>query len=148
MAIKKEERIRQEAMDYAYKIAKTEGLEALEKRCRRNAETYAPSGLTDAVNEYYLKQCKESAVFTFLSSTLMVLHDKLDISEEQLGVFVKEFIELSDAIYYKWLTFKDIVETLKEEANIDISEYAPLAYAINNKIDERLEHENYQPGTL
>ena len=136
-------------MEYAYRIAKTEGLEALAARCRRNAETFIPSQIDDSQAKEFVQRAKEACVFTILTEMIYVLHVKFGYGEKRLSKVMSEFIELSDSVYYKWLTFADIATCIKDETGIDLTPYMPMAYKVEMELDKKVmaNEGNYQPGT-
>ena len=138
---RKEEVIRQEAMEYAYRIVKEQGIEALEQRCRRNANTYIPSRLEQGQVEEFVNRTKNTCLFTFLSTMLFTLHNKFGFGRIRLTRILNEFVELSDAIYYEWLTFNDVVECLKEETGVDLGPYMPGTHAVLKQLDKQIEEE-------
>lgn len=145
---RKEEMIRQEAMEYAYRIVKNEGIEALASRCRRNAETYVPSRLEEGPLEEFVQRTKSTCMFTFMAAMIFTLHTKFGYGQQRMERILGEFVELSDSLYFKWLTFEDVVRCIKEETGVDLSPYMPLAYKTMTELDEQIEREgdNFQPG--
>lgn len=145
---RKEEMIRQQAFDQALRIVTEGGIEALKARCTRNALTYIPSHVDDKGVEEFVQRAKTAAVFTQMATMLYVLHEKEGFGKVRMSRVMEEFIEVSDSIYYKYLTFNDIVTYLKEECGVDIEPYMPAAYKVITTMEDKVENggSQLQPG--
>lgn len=145
---RKEEVIRQQAFDQALRIVKNEGIEALETRCTRNAETFVPVQLDQKAVDEFVQRCKTATTFTYMAMMLYVLHEKEGFGKVRMSRVMEEFIEVSDSVYYKYLTFNDIVKYLKEECSVDIEPYMPAAYKVIATLEDKVENggSQLQPG--
>lgn len=63
--LNKLEQARRDAMDYAYRLVKKEGLEALEKRVDRNRKTIAPAFVSDKAMGDFTAEVKANCMITF-----------------------------------------------------------------------------------
>lgn len=145
---RKEEVIRQQTFDQALRIVKTEGIEALEARCTRNAQTYVPVQLDNKAVDEFVQRCKTATTFTFMSMMLYVLHEREGFGNKRLSRVMDEFIETADSIYYKYVTFNDIVEYIRDECGVDLEPYMPAAYKVITELEDKVENggSQLQPG--
>lgn len=54
---------------------------------------------------------------------LMVLRDKFGFGKTRLDKFLKEFAELVDCVENDYLGFEDMIETIKDETGLVITDY-------------------------
>ncbi|MBO5100591.1 MAG: hypothetical protein J6B63_04705 [Treponema sp.] len=65
----------------------------------------------DAVNE---------AVSLMLSIPVMVLHDKYGFGKKRLQKFTDQCLELFDSFNKGYVSFEDLINTLKEETGVEV----------------------------
>lgn len=128
--INKVEQARRDAMDYAYRLVKKEGIEALEKRVDRNRKTIAPAFVSEKAIEDFTIEVKANCVITFTCAMAMILRDKYGFGNKRMSEFITYFYDICESIDGSWLTFNDIIETIKEETGVDLSKYKDEAVTI------------------
>lgn len=142
--LSKYEEGRRDGMDYAYRLVKEKGIEALERRVDRNRKTFAPAFMGDNSLNKFTSETKQACIFTFTCMMSMVMRDKYGFGRKRLSEFVNYFNNLADSIAGEWLYYNDIVYIIKTETGIDLAPYAPDAGIIINQVEqtvgERMEH--------
>lgn len=112
---------RLEGMYYAYKIAKENGLEALEDELKFRKAT----GIKTLVTKEEMRTLHEEIVKrtskAILVLSVMVLHDELDLSGEDLQRFINRFNEKAAGIAENYTTWEEQMEVLKDEMGIEVS---------------------------
>lgn len=146
---KKEERIRQEAIDYAYRIAKTQGIEALEARATRSALTSVPLCMDQAAVDDFVQKVKNNCTFTIISLFFYTMHEVFGFGHKRLSKALDYFTQTSDALYHNYLTYNDITKVLIEEQHIDLTRWMPMGMKAAFYIEEELNKSETvdMPGT-
>lgn len=60
----------------------------------------------------------------------MILRDKYGFGNKRMSEFAAHFYKLCESIDGSWLTFNNIIETIKEETGVDLSKYKDEAVTI------------------
>jgi len=111
---------RLEGMYYAYKIVKEHGIDALEKELTFRAN----SGIKTLVTKEEMRTLHEEIVKrtskAILVLSVMVLHDELDLSGEDLQRFIVRFNEKSAGIAENYTTWEEQMAVLKDEMGIEV----------------------------
>ena len=112
---------RLEGMYYAYHIAKTEGIESLEKELefRKNSgiKTLVPRDEMRKLHEEVVNRASKA----ILVLSVMVLNDELELSKEDLQRFIKRFNEKSAGIAEQYTTWEEQMAVLKDEMGIEVA---------------------------
>ena len=108
-------------MYYAYKIVKEHGIDALEKELTFRAN----SGIKTLVTKEEMHKLHEEIVNraskAILVLSVMVLHDELDLSKEELQRFITRFNEKSAGIAENYTTWEEQMAVLKDEMGIEVA---------------------------
>ena len=139
----KEEKIRREAMAFAYHIVKSgetpeDGIRKLEDRLDRNQKTNCPVYIKDQALRNFESEVKKATMTTMTALSMMTLSTKFGFSGKTLQQFVEEYIELADTVYGGWLEWHEIIDYIKEECGVDIMEYIAKATEIMDNMEEQL----------
>lgn len=135
----KEEQARQDGMDYAYRLAKKEGMEALEARITRNRKTIAPAFVNDSMLKDFEHYVKNNCIISFTCIMAMILRDKYGFGRKRMSEFAAYFYDMADSISEKWLTYKDIIETIREETGVDLTSVEVMARSILSETERTLD---------
>lgn len=113
-------RARIEGMEFALKIAKEKGIEALEKEVKwRNA-----SGIGCRISREELNTASEAIKLRTLDTVLalasLTLRDEFDFGEKRLQRFISRFNAKTDFLADGEVTWDDVLEVLKDEVNVDL----------------------------
>lgn len=136
--LSKEEQARQDGMDYAYRLAKRDGLDALEKRISRNMRKGIPAFVSESQHNAYISHANKCCIKSFMCIMAHVLRSKYGFGEKRLEDFKRYFIDLADSIDGEWLDFDDIVSGIKEETGVDLTEYEKFADKMGEDLEETL----------
>ena len=90
---------RMQGILYAHKLAKEQGMEALEKDIRMRGFFQAPLALGKSERENFILNVSTNLYATTLSVVCMVLHDQLGFGKKRLHRFKKHFDEVSEAVF-------------------------------------------------
>lgn len=111
---------RLEGMYYAYRIVKEHGIETLEKELTFRANT----GIKTLVTKEEMRKLHEDIVNraskAILVLSVMVLHDELDLSKDELQRFITRFNEKSAGIAENYTTWEEQMAVLKDEMGIEV----------------------------
>ena len=119
--INKEEQARREGMSYALKIAKEQGIEALEKDLKmRNA-----IGLPIPVSQKVLDEFTENVKLQMYDSTMVLwavtLRDELGFGEKRIQKVLDRFNNKVQCLAGDYTTWAEQIEIIKEECNIELT---------------------------
>lgn len=105
----------------ALQIAKDGGIEALEREVRFRGIT----GVNTKVSQSELMQAsqhiKELTLKTVLTMATMVLRDEFGFGGKRGNRFVKRFMEKTECLLGDFVSWQDMIDTIKDEMGIDIS---------------------------
>lgn len=118
--LNKLEQARQDGIDYAYRIVKEEGIEALEKRVTRNRKTNVPAFVNQAQADEFAISVKENVVVTMLVVMQIVLKDKFGFGQKRLMRFKEHFESYCESLSGGWCTYTDIEQTLHDELGVEV----------------------------
>ncbi len=136
----KYEQARRDGMDYAYRIVEEQGIEALEKRVDRNRKTFVPAFLSDAKLREFEERVKRNCIVSFTCMMAMVLRDKYGFGNKRMAEFSVAFHDMADSIAGEWLTYNDIIETIKEETGVDLISFTTEAKTILDETERKLQN--------
>ena len=111
--ISKEERLRQEGMAQAYRIAQTRGIDGLKKEIEIRKLTGIPVGISPSALEESIRRIKENTIDTVNILTAMTLHDEFGFGASRIERFRKRF-----DFKEKYVTWLEMINTLKEETGV------------------------------
>ena len=117
---------RMQGMLYAYKLAKEQGLDALEKDIRMRNFLRAPLSVSMQEMDKFKLFISENLYQTMLTVTLMVLHDHLGFAKKRLLSFKKKFDAMTQTIFdfdnlgQHYVTLEDYAVYLNEKADLGL----------------------------
>jgi len=117
----REEQARREGMSYALQVAKEKGIDALEEDLKMRRALKVPVGVSRrAVNEC-IANIKNNAVDTVQILSAMCLRDEFDFGAKRIQRFRDRFDFKADCLFEQYVTWPDMIRTLKEELGIEYS---------------------------
>lgn len=125
-------------MDYAYRLLKEQGIEALEKRVDRNRKSFAPAFMNGSKLHGFEEYVKRNCILSFTCMMAMILRDKYGFGKKRMAEYSAAFHELADSIAGEWLTYNDIIETIKEETGVDLVPFKDEGKTILDEIERKL----------
>lgn len=90
---------RMQGILYAHKLAKEQGIEALEEDIRMRGFFSVPLALGKAERENFILNVSTNLYAITLASVCMVLHDHMGFGEKRLHRFKKWFDEITEAVF-------------------------------------------------
>lgn len=111
---------RTDGMEYALRIAKEKGIEALEKEVRfRNKTGISLPVDTEQLNAASNK-IKEMTLDTFTILTIATLHDEFGFGEKRCQRWLDRMNKKAECIMDDFAQWEDYIEMIKEELNMDL----------------------------
>ncbi len=124
--VSKEFEWRMQGMLYAYKIAKEQGIDALEADIRMRNFLKAPLNISKQEIDKFKIYLSENLYHTMLTVTLMVLHDHLGFAKKRLLDFKKKFDDMTQTVFdfdrmgQHYITLEDYAVYLNEKADLGL----------------------------
>lgn len=112
---------RLDGMYYAYKIAKDDGLEALEDELKFRKATGIKTLITREEMRSLHQFVVDRATKAILTLSVMVLHDELDLPKEDMERFISRFNEKSAGIAENYTTWEEQMSVLNDEIGIEVA---------------------------
>ena len=137
--LSKVEQARRDGMDYAYRLMKEQGIEALEKRVDRNRKTFAPAFVNESSLHEFEDYVKHNCIITFMCITAMLMRDKYGFGNKRMAEFSLSFHNLADSIDRDYLTYNDILKTIKDETGVDLIQFKDQGKTILDETEKRLQ---------
>lgn len=119
--ISKEEQQRRDGMQWALRIAKEGGVEALEAECTRRGISDVPVGLRESEVNQFVLNVKENTIDVMSLISLTVLTDEFDFGKEQCERFKARFFDKTDCILGDYVTYKELIEQLQDDLDMKMS---------------------------
>lgn len=116
--IDKLERARQEGMSYALEVAKKKGIEGLEEELRMRGITGIPIGVSRSAVDKAVENIKNQTLDTVNILTAMTLHDEFGFGASRIERFRKRFDFKAECLMEKYVTWLEMINTLKEETGV------------------------------
>lgn len=126
-------------MEYALRLVENEGIEALRKRVSRNEKSFTPAFVSETARQEFCVDVKKNCIYSFTCIMAMVLRDEFGFGTTRMTRYAKKFYDLCDSVADHWLTYNDIVKTIMEETNVDLSPFGDGAKMFLNGVQETLE---------
>lgn len=112
---------RNEGMAFALKIAKEEGIEALEHEVKLRGLTYMPSHVPKSAIKQVVDNINMNVIDTFTILLVATLRDEFGFGEKRILRAVNRFNSKAADICDDLVTWQDYIEALKEELGISLS---------------------------
>lgn len=117
---------RSQGMLYAYNVAKTDGVEALEKDIRLRGFLRAPLTYTEKELNEFWHELSKNLYSTMMTVTCMALHDSFGYGKKRIKAFKEKFDKITetannlDYLGDHYVTLADYAEYLNEECDLGI----------------------------
>lgn len=124
--VSKEFEWRMQGMLYAHKIAKEQGIDALEADIRMRNFLRVPLNINKKEIDEFKLFISENLYHTMLTVTLMVLHDHLGFAKKRLLDFKEKFDAMTQTIFdfdqmgQHYVTLEDYAVYLNEKADLGL----------------------------
>lgn len=118
---------RMQGMIYALKIAKEEGIDALERNIRNRNVLEAPFNMDEKAMQKFYKKISDVLYTNMLSAFLYTLHDAFEFDGEKLKLASEEFTKNTEAINdldymgQHYVRLQDYAEELNQKYNLGIN---------------------------
>ena len=111
---------RTDGMEYALKIAKEQGIEALEKEVRFRNKTGI--SLRTGIQELNAasEKIKAMTLDTFAILTVACLHDEFDFGQKRCQRYLDRMNEKAECIIGDFATWEDYITTIKDELGLNL----------------------------
>lgn len=107
-------------MEYALRIVKEKGIEALEKEVR--ARTWSGISLrltTEEINEAS-ERIKQMVLDTMTIMTVITLHDEFEFGQKRIQRFLDRFTLKAECILEDYATWQDYQNIIRSELGFDL----------------------------
>lgn len=111
---------RNEGMAYSLKVAKEQGIEALEKEVRIRGLTNLPTAVPTKAMEEFIRNVKSNVIDTFVILTAATLHDEFGFGQKRVQQFIDRFMAKSECLADDYCSWDDYINTIKEELDITL----------------------------
>ena len=112
---------RNEGMQFALRIAKEGGIEALEKEAKFRQVTNLPSDIKMESARKAFTQIRENTADLVMAMTLATLRDEFGFGAKRLQRYIERFEGKMDCINEDYVTWVDIVDNIEEETGVKLS---------------------------
>lgn len=115
----KEEQARREGMAYALRVAKEQGIEALEKDLKLRGAAGIPCPLNKKAFHELVNDIREKYIHYFTVLTSLTLLDEFEFDNEKLIRFYNRFNLKATLIDENYETWNDYIDILIDEAGME-----------------------------
>lgn len=119
--LNKEEQFRREGMNYALRIAKRDGIDALEQEIKFRNITELPCAISKKQCEELTENAKQNCIETIRVLACMVLLDEFDFGNAEIERFLARFNKKAECLADDYSTWKDQLEILADEVGVHLS---------------------------
>lgn len=112
---------RNEGMQFALRIAKEGGIEALENEAKFRQVTNLPSDIKMESARKAFTQIRENTADLVMAMTLATLRDEFGFGAKRLQRYIERFEGKMDCINEDYVTWMDIVDNIEEETGVKLS---------------------------
>ena len=112
---------RNEGMQFALRIAKERGIEALENEAKFRQVTNLPSDIKMESARKAFTQIRENTADLVMAMTLATLRDEFGFGAKRLQRYIERFEGKMDCINEDYVTWVDIVDNIEEETGVKLS---------------------------
>lgn len=111
---------RTEGMEFALRLARDKGIEALEKEVRFRNKTGISLNCTTQELNVASEKIKEMTLDTVLIAAIAVLHDEWGFSTKRCQRFQKKFIEAAELLVQDMATWDDYINEISKQIKLDL----------------------------
>lgn len=121
MKLSKEDEWRISGMQYALKIAKKDGIEALEKEINFRCRYEVPLGVSQKTINKFTDNVKANMFDTMKIMVSSTLRDEFDFGTKRLQRFIQRFEQKCECMIKDYCSWQDQIDSLKEETGLEMS---------------------------
>ena len=118
--VNKEQRLRVEGMNYALRIAKSKGIDELEKECKFRGEYNIPMTISREKIKEVSELIQKTTIETVTLMSAVVLRDEFGFGEKRMNQFLDRFALKTSCLETGEVTWDDLIEQMKEEVGIEL----------------------------
>lgn len=119
--VNKEEEARRQGMAFALKIAKEQGIEALENECKFRNATKVPLAVSRKAADECINKIKMNTIDTVTILSAMTLHDEFGFGKERIARFMKRFNFKTECIMEDYTTWEEQIQILADECKLELN---------------------------
>ena len=116
--LSKEELARYEGANWILEKIKTEGIEAAEKDLEMRGIRNIPLKVKHSDLHKFEVSEKANTIKSMLLISIYCMHDEFDFDKPEIDRFIKRFNARAECLVDKWVSWKDIQQTMAEETGI------------------------------
>lgn len=116
----REEKARLNGMEYALKIAKEQGIDALAEDIKRRGGHGIPVGLDRQAEREFVDRVKMNILDTVLVLSCATLQDEFGFGKKRTQKFIDRFNFKANCLSDDYVLWEEIQEGLKDELGIDL----------------------------
>lgn len=113
---------RNEGMLYAYNFARKNGLDELEKEIKFRGLTKLPVNVNRKEVNEVVEKIKQDVIYSLIVIFAETVHDEFGFGSKRIEKLIQRFNQKAKCIG-DYVTLSDMVNNLKEEYGIDVSDY-------------------------
>lgn len=121
MGKSKDEQARREGMAYALRIAKENGIDALEADLRWRNVGDIPVGLEKAVVDDFQERVKYNTVDTIKILACVTLRDEFGFGKDRLKRFAERFMLKTECLADDYTNWQEQIDILREECGLEFT---------------------------
>ena len=118
--LSKEELARYEGANWILEKVKAEGIEAAEKDLEMRGARNIPLKVKQSDLHKFEVSEKANTIKSMLLISIYCIHDAYDFDEKEINKFINLFNSRAECLVDKWVSWKDIQQTMAEETGIFI----------------------------
>lgn len=118
--LSKEELARYEGANWILEKVKAEGIEAAEKDLEMRGARNIPLKVKHSDLHKFEVSEKANTIKSMLLISIYCIHDAYDFDEKEINKFINLFNSRAECLVDKWVSWKDIQQTMAEETGIFI----------------------------
>ena len=112
---------RNEGMAFALKIAKEQGIEALEQEVKMRRLTFLPSAVPKKALEECIQRIKDNTLDTYTILLVATLHDEFGFGQKRIQRAIDRFDSKAEAICDDMTNWDDYIDAIKEDLGLELS---------------------------
>lgn len=121
MGKNKEESLRLQGMQMAYRVAKEKGIEGLEKDIKCRGAWGIPVGLNNSVLDEFVTKVKNTTLDSVLILAMVTLHDEFGFGHDRLQRFQNRFDFKASCFDGDFTNWDEQIAILKDECDIELA---------------------------
>ena len=106
-------------MEYACRMAKEKGIDALVEECKFRKKTGIPISVERKKCDEAIERIKMNTIDTIRILSLAVLRDEFGFGKDRLKRFAERFENKTECLVDEYVNWEDIIENIKEETGLE-----------------------------